>query len=583
MNLTIASRTVVLVAVLTQGLINSCLMWAAPMQTAVNIAIVPKAADLHQEGSGAGPVLVEDHFMETMLGNADGVDVSVVDVTGFDPGTHGQRITDIFLAETSHASLVQIEGWGEYRLNGMIIRGINARGYIRHALKHGAGIFWTATGQSPEYSPATASQWFMENNRVFLTEAREFATWMQNRNTLFIASMENTTAAGPPPSVAVYCDDFDGEGGWIPPCGAISDYVAHSGVGLANTVFVGAIETRFGTAQAAIRADGVFAPHTIYVESPDGSTSQATPVLAAYATDLAYSNPSWGAARLKQELLKLASEEVIDYRAGGVDSRGVSILERRTIKAIRPEGRPSRPESPPIQEPSDPKGYQYALDFAHFANGASITSDLVLLNVAPHPIRPAFYFYDQEGSRIAAESVVDVTGDLTVAEDGALTVRAEIEPLGELTISTHGRGETVSGSVRVVSSGSIGGVLRFDIPEIAVAGVGAGQPVRDALFPARRQVGGIRTAAAIRNLEAEAMVVTCRLMKGGAVLEEADISLEADGQSARFIEEVFTVTDTSDFAGSVRCTAEGRFTGVAIEMDAGNRIITTLPVVPVER
>ena len=49
---------------------------------------------------------------------------------------------------------------------------------------------------------------------------------------------------------------------------------------------------------------------------------------------------------------------------------------------------------------------------------------------------------------------------------------------------------------------------------------------------------------------------------------------------------MFTGADTSDFVGSVRCTAppgEGMFTGVAVELDAGNRIFTTLPVIPVER
>ena len=35
------------------------------------------------------------------------------------------------------------------------------------------------------------------------------------------------------------------------------------------------------------------------------------------------------------------------------------------------------------------------LNFAHFASGAGITSDLVLVNVAAHLIRPAIYFYDQ--------------------------------------------------------------------------------------------------------------------------------------------------------------------------------------------
>ena len=80
------------------------------------------------------------------------------------------------------------------------------------------------------------------------------------------------------------------------------------------------------------------------------------------------------------------------------------------------------------------------------------------------------------------------------------------------------------------------------------------------------------------------MVVSCRLMKDGTVLEEAEIPLEANGQEARYIEQMFPATDTSDFVGSVRCTVpDGRlFTGVAVELDAGNQIFTTLPVVPVE-
>ena len=225
------------------------------------------------------------------------------------------------------------------------------------------------------------------------------------------------------------------------------------------------------------------------------------------------------------------------------------------------------------------------LDFAHFANGTGITSGIVLVNVAPHPIRPVLHFYDQEGEPIAVRSVVDVTPDLEILEDGALSVRTAMEPLGELTISTHGRGEVVSGSVKVVSNGPIGGVLRFDLPGIGVAGVGASPPVRDALFPARRQAGGISTAVAIHNLGEEAMVVSCQLMKDGSVLEEEEIPLMANGQEAQYIEQMFTNAETSDFVGSVRCTApgEGMFTGVAVELDAGNRIFTTLPVVPVDR
>ena len=250
----------------------------------------------------------------------------------------------------------------------------------------------------------------------------------------------------------------------------------------------------------------------------------------------------------------------------------------------------------PVMEVNRGQAEAATLDFAHFVNGTWIT-DLVFVNLEARPSgppltpyhqaipssRPAIYFYDTEGALVAPESVVDITGDLEVTEDGALTVQTEMEPLGVLTISTHGRGDLVMGSVRVVSEGPIGGMLRFDHPGIGVAGVGASLPVRDALFPVRRQEGGITTAAAIHNLGEEAMEMTCRLMKEGVVLEEAEIPLVANGQEALYIEEMFTHAETSDFVGSVRCMApgEGMFTGVAVELDAENRIFTTLPVVPV--
>ena len=258
----------------------------------------------------------------------------------------------------------------------------------------------------------------------------------------------------------------------------------------------------------------------------------------------------------------------------GLDNGTAYTFEVRAVNAAGNSAYSNRAEATPGAG---------SLDFAHFANGDGTTSDLVFMNVAPHPIRPALYFYDKEGQRIAAESVVDVTGDLAVMEDGALTVLTEMEPLGELTIATHGQGDLVSGSVKVVANGPIGGVLRFDLPGVGVAGVGASQPVRDAIFPARRLAEGIRTGMAIRNLGEEAMGVMCRLMSGGVVLEEVEIPLVANGQETRFIAEVFTATDTSDFVGSVRCAAPTLFTGLAIEMDVGNRIFTTLPVVPVNR
>ena len=242
------------------------------------------------------------------------------------------------------------------------------------------------------------------------------------------------------------------------------------------------------------------------------------------------------------------------------------------------------------------RGGETVLDFAHFVNGTWIT-DLVFVNLsteasrpAPTPFhtdilpsRPAIYFYDTEGNPIAAESVVDITGDLEITEDGALTVQTEMEPLGVLTISTHGRGQLVTGSARVVSEGPIGGMLRFEHPDFGVAGVGASPPLSDALFPVRRQEGGITTGVALHNLESSPGLLRCDLMREGVLLDAASIPLEANGQTSWLIDQAFPAADTSDFAGSVRCDAvgQGLFSAVALEMDPGNRIFATLPVVPV--
>ena len=211
---------------------------------------------------------------------------------------------------------------------------------------------------------------------------------------------------------------------------------------------------------------------------------------------------------------------------------------------------------------------QTTLDFAHFVNGTWIT-DLVFVNLsrpsrvgpAPTPFhtdippsRPAIYFYDTAGNPIAAESVVDITGDLEISEDGALTVRTEMEPLGVLTISTHGRGELVSGSARVVSDGPIGGMLRFEHPDFGVAGVGASPPVSDALFPVCRQEGGITTGVALHNLESSPGLLRCDLMREGVLLDAASIPLEANGQTSWLIDQAFPAADTSDFTWD-RCAA----------------------------
>ena len=134
---------------------------------------------------------------------------------------------------------------------------------------------------------------------------------------------------------------------------------------------------------------------------------------------------------------------------------------------------------------------------------------------------------------------MDVTGDLEITEDGALTVRTDMEPLGVLTVSTHGQGPLVSGSVTVVSDAPVGGMLRFNLPHIGEAVVGASPPLGDAIFPVRRREEGITTGVALHNLESSPGLVRCDLMREGVLRDTASFPLEANGQTSWLIDQAF--------------------------------------------
>ena len=114
-----------------------------------------------------------------------------------------------------------------------------------------------------------------------------------------------------------------------------------------------------------------------------------------------------------------------------------------------------------------------------------------------------------------------------------------MNPLGELTIATHGRRGHVSGSVAVRDEGPVGGVLRFDIPRLGVAGVGDSPPVRDALFPVRHRTDGVNTGVALQNPGEARLLVCCRLMGDGGTAKQAQIytpwSVAVDGAGNLYI------------------------------------------------
>ena len=240
----------------------------------------------------------------------------------------------------------------------------------------------------------------------------------------------------------------------------------------------------------------------------------------------------------------------------------------------------------------------HVLDFPHFGNGELIRSELVLVNLgsASHPV---IYFSGPDGEVMEAGSVVEMMDHLVVLEDGGLTTTDPLPSLGELTIPTNGSGETVRGSIQVVSDSLMGGFLRYTlygIEGISVAGVASAVPAHNFIVPVERKVGGVNTGLAIHNLNNRMVGVDCQLMKDGEVLVSADIDLAPNGQSASFIDEIFSEwfseepaseeepqeepEAASSFRGSVSCGASSRVTSLALELDTGTNVLTTLPVIP---
>ena len=239
----------------------------------------------------------------------------------------------------------------------------------------------------------------------------------------------------------------------------------------------------------------------------------------------------------------------------------------------------------------------HELDFPHFGNGDDIRSELVLVNLgsASHP---AIYFYGSDGIMIPAASVVEVTDDLMVLEDGGLTTIDPIPSLGEITIATNQTGDTVAGSLSVLSASRMNGFLRYSLYNnqgIAGAGVPSSFAAHNFIAPVQRKKGGINTGLAIHNIGDEEINISCDLMQGGEVLDDTGMfTLPAKGHVAQFIDKIFPdyfadpepdpepepeEDPASDlFRGSVACGGSGRITSVALELDSSTNVLTTLPV-----
>jgi hypothetical protein len=209
--------------------------------------------------------------------------------------------------------------------------------------------------------------------------------------------------------------------------------------------------------------------------------------------------------------------------------------------------------------------------FAQFANGAGTTSDIVLTNPSATTVTGTLEMYDDNGGALS-------TGFIGAGQQSRLPFF--LPPYGAITFGTDGQGSLATGSARVVSSGTLGGVIRFAIPGIGIAGVGDSQAFTGAIVPVRRRANEIDTGVAITAVgDGGTLTLTLRNYSGTQVAATS-LTLTTNGHMARFIDELFPGVDTSDFDGTLTVTASGASRVAIVGLELGNvpGQFTTLPV-----
>ncbi|MBI2820941.1 MAG: SBBP repeat-containing protein, partial [Acidobacteria bacterium] len=216
------------------------------------------------------------------------------------------------------------------------------------------------------------------------------------------------------------------------------------------------------------------------------------------------------------------------------------------------------------------------LYFAQVGNGGGIISELLLSNPSSeNTATVTIDFFADDGSPMRLH--------LTSPPGEFSRVPVTVSPRGVAKIVTTGQGEVQAGAVRVSSDVALGGVVRFQLPDIGIAGVGGGPASAAFITPVRRTA--INTGVAIHNVVDRQVSLRLTLRNAaGQTLQggQTTIQLAAHGHLARFIDGLFRNLNLDGFEGTltVEVTGEGAIAATALELGSQPGQFTTLPVTP---
>ena len=225
--------------------------------------------------------------------------------------------------------------------------------------------------------------------------------------------------------------------------------------------------------------------------------------------------------------------------------------------------------------------------FPQFGNGGAaaeqeegLVSSLVLTNASSSTAAEGIIrFFDGDGQPLTVGLIGPGAGA------PASEIDFSIQPLGSVTINTDGAGDLVAGSAEVISNQPFGGIVRFQIPGIGIAGFGSATPLQNAIIPVRR-TDELNTGVAIRNLENFPLTLTLELRgEDGASFGEnatVEITIPPNGRVSQFVNEYFQDVDTTNAVGTmVISTEQGSFSAIGLEFGTQAGQFTSLPVTPV--
>ncbi len=227
---------------------------------------------------------------------------------------------------------------------------------------------------------------------------------------------------------------------------------------------------------------------------------------------------------------------------------------------------------------------QDTLLFPQFGDGGGLKSELVLTNTTSSEATCRAEFRDGDGNALAVDLSQVPPGTETPA--GPVTaIDFTMPPYATVTIATPGTSGSVTvGSVVVLSDRLVGGIVRFTIAGVGIAGVGSSPPLAQFVVPVRKTADGINSGLAIRNAESTAVQLELTLVKADGTTVVNGTRTIADfppsGHLSKSIDELFPDATTDNFEGSVRVAVTGgKVSAVALEYGTAVGEFTTLPVI----